>query len=142
MPISPIRTMLRRAQNSLCYMRICAIGETQLMGNDVPPERLQSMRSVYRSLSVDSTEEAERIYKLLSDGGEVFMPIEDVLCISVCDAAGQVRNVVDDSPPEANACKLRKEVYGPWRPEANSNLRKWTAGDLKLADGLPLFQCW
>jgi PhnB protein len=46
-----------------------AIGDTQLMGNDVPPERFQSMRSMYLSLSVDSTEEAERIYKLLSDGG-------------------------------------------------------------------------
>ena len=33
-----------------------AIGETQLMGNDVPPERFQSMRSVYLSLSIDSTE--------------------------------------------------------------------------------------
>jgi PhnB protein len=54
-----------------------AIGDTQLMGNDVPPERFQSMRSMYLSLSVDSTEEAERIYKLLSDGGEVFMPIEE-----------------------------------------------------------------
>jgi PhnB protein len=43
----------------------------------VPPERFQSMRSVCLSLSVDSTEEANRIYRLLSGGGEVFMPMEE-----------------------------------------------------------------
>jgi PhnB protein len=54
-----------------------AIGETQLMGSDVPPERFQPMRSVYLSLAVDSSEEAERIFKLLGDGGDVFMPMEE-----------------------------------------------------------------
>ena len=53
------------------------IGETQLMGSDVPPDRFQPMRSVYLSLAVDSSEEAERIFKLLSEGGEVFMPMEE-----------------------------------------------------------------
>jgi PhnB protein len=33
------------------------------------------MRSAYLSLGVDSSEEAERVYKLLSDGGQIFMPI-------------------------------------------------------------------
>jgi PhnB protein len=47
------------------------------MGADVAPERFQPMRSVYLSLTVDSAEEAERIYRLLSDGGEVFMPMEE-----------------------------------------------------------------
>jgi PhnB protein len=31
----------------------------------------------YLSLAVDSTEEAERIYALLSDGGEIFMKLEE-----------------------------------------------------------------
>jgi PhnB protein len=53
------------------------IGETELLGADVPPERFQPMRSAYLSLLVDSTDEAERIYALLSDGGEVFMPIQE-----------------------------------------------------------------
>ena len=53
------------------------IGETQLMGSDVPPERFQPMRSVYLSLAVDSSEEAERIFKLLNEGGEVFMPMAE-----------------------------------------------------------------
>jgi len=47
------------------------------MGADVQPERFQPMRSAYLSLSVDSTPEAERIYALLSDGGEIFMKMEE-----------------------------------------------------------------
>ena len=53
------------------------IGETELMGSDVPPERFQPMRSVYLSLAVDTSEEAERIFKLLNEGGEVFMPMAE-----------------------------------------------------------------
>jgi PhnB protein len=53
------------------------LGETMIMASDVPPERFQPMRSVYLSLGVDSDEEAERVYKLLVEGGEVFMPIQE-----------------------------------------------------------------
>jgi PhnB protein len=35
------------------------------------------MRSAYLSLSVDSIAEAERIHALLSDGGEIFMPMQE-----------------------------------------------------------------
>jgi PhnB protein len=54
-----------------------SIGETDLMGSDVPPERFQPMRSAYLSLTVGSSGEAERIYALLSDGGEIFMKMEE-----------------------------------------------------------------
>lgn len=53
------------------------IGETDLMGADVPAEIFQPMRSAYLSLTVDTTEEAERIYALLSPGGEIFMKMEE-----------------------------------------------------------------
>ena len=53
------------------------IGETMLLGSDVPPERFQPMRSAYLSLSVDSIEEAERIYATLSEGGDIFMPMAE-----------------------------------------------------------------
>jgi PhnB protein len=53
------------------------IGETELMGSDVPPDRFQPMRSVYLSLTVDSAAEAERVWALLSDGGQIFMPMEE-----------------------------------------------------------------
>jgi PhnB protein len=58
-------------------LHVCmSLGETQVMASDVQPERFQPMRSAYLSLGVDSDEEAERVYKLLTDGGEIFMPIQ------------------------------------------------------------------
>ena len=53
------------------------LGGTDLLAADIPPDRFQPMRSAYLSLALDSIEEAERIYKLLSDGGEIFMPMEE-----------------------------------------------------------------
>ena len=53
------------------------IAETTMMASDVPPDRFQPMRSVYLSLGMDSAAEAERVYKLLSEGGQVFMPIQE-----------------------------------------------------------------
>jgi PhnB protein len=63
-------------KNAILHARI-NIGETELMASDVPPERFQPMRSAYLSLTVNSVEEAERIYNLLRDGGEIFMPMEE-----------------------------------------------------------------
>ena len=60
----------------IMYMNM-TIGETELMGSDVPPERFEPMRSVYLSLRVDSSAEAERIYALLGEGGMVFMPMAE-----------------------------------------------------------------
>jgi PhnB protein len=56
---------------------IMNIGETELMGSDVPPDRFQPMRSAYLSLTVDGAAEAERIWALLSDGGQIFMPMAE-----------------------------------------------------------------
>ena len=50
------------------------IGGTILMGADVAHAEL--MRSAYLSLSLDSEADAERVYGLLRDGGEVFMKME------------------------------------------------------------------
>jgi PhnB protein len=49
------------------------IGDTLLMASDGP--RAEPMRSAYLSLSVDSNEEAERIYAIFTEGGEIFMPM-------------------------------------------------------------------
>ncbi len=54
-----------------------SIGGTQLLGSDVPSDRFEPMRSVYLSLSVDSSAEAERIHALLAEGGNVFMPMQE-----------------------------------------------------------------
>jgi PhnB protein len=61
-------------KNSVLHARI-QIGDTLVMASDGPPERVQPMRSAYLCISVDSNEEAERIYKTFTEGGEVFMAI-------------------------------------------------------------------
>jgi len=63
-------------RKAILYSRM-TIGDTEIMGSDVPPDHFQPMRSVYLSLSVDSNEEAERIHALLSDGGQIFMPMQE-----------------------------------------------------------------
>jgi PhnB protein len=65
------------------------IGQTQLMASDVPPDRFQPMRSVYLSLTVDSASEAERIWNLLSDGGQVLMRMEETF---FANRFGQLRD--------------------------------------------------
>jgi PhnB protein len=52
-----------------------SIGGTELMGADIPTA--EPMRSAYLSLLVTSDAEAERIFSVLSDGGEVFMPMQE-----------------------------------------------------------------
>ena len=53
------------------------LGGTELLGADIPKDRFQPIRSAYLSLTVDSSQEAERVYGLLSDGGEIFMKMEE-----------------------------------------------------------------
>jgi PhnB protein len=60
-------------KNKILHARIDIAG-TVLMGADVP--HAEPMRSAYLSLSLDTEAEAERIYGLLSDGGEIFMKME------------------------------------------------------------------
>lgn len=63
-------------ESSIQYA-VMDLGETQLMASDVPPDRFQPMRSVYLTLTVDSPAEAERIWALLADGGQIFMRLEE-----------------------------------------------------------------
>lgn len=51
------------------------IADTVLIGNDVPASVFQKMKSVYLYLSLDSPAEAGRVYKVLSEGGEVYMDL-------------------------------------------------------------------
>ena len=50
------------------------LGGSVLMGADIP--HAEPMRSAYLTLRVDSIKEAESIYALLSEGGEIFMKME------------------------------------------------------------------
>ncbi len=51
------------------------IGGGVLMGADIPDA--EPMRSAYLTLRLESVEEAEKIYGLLSKGGEIFMKMEE-----------------------------------------------------------------
>ena len=50
------------------------IGSTVLMGADIPTA--EPVRSSYLTLTLDTAEDAERLYRVLSEGGEVFMKLE------------------------------------------------------------------
>jgi PhnB protein len=61
-------------KKAILHARI-EIGETVLMGADIPGA--EPMRSAYLTLTVGSVEEAERLYALLSDAGQIFMKMEE-----------------------------------------------------------------
>lgn len=66
-------------ENAILHARI-EIGNTTLMGADIP--NAEPMRSAYLTLRFDSSKEAERIYALLSDGGQIFMKMEETFFAS------------------------------------------------------------
>jgi len=68
-------------ENAVLNARM-SLGETELMGADIPPDRFQPMRSAYLTLLVDSDAEAEHIYALLAEGGQIFMKMEETFFAS------------------------------------------------------------
>jgi PhnB protein len=78
------------------------IGKNVLIGNDVPKDRLQPMRSAYLYLSVDSVEDAERIYAALMQGGEAYMPLQETYFASrfsqLRDQFGTLWTLIQERP--------------------------------------------
>ncbi len=66
-------------KNDILHARL-ELGGTILMGTDIPHAEL--MRSAYLTLTVGRSEEAERIYGLLSEDGEIFMKMENTFFAS------------------------------------------------------------
>ncbi len=60
-------------EDKILHARI-QIGGAVLMGADVA--QAEPMRSAYLTLTLDTETEAERVYGLLIDGGEIFMKME------------------------------------------------------------------
>ena len=58
------------------------LGGTELLGADIPPDRFQPIRSAYLSLTLTSDSEADRVFALLSEGGQVFMPMQETFFAS------------------------------------------------------------
>jgi PhnB protein len=65
--------------NAILHARI-EIGGAAVMGADIP--NAEPMRSAYLTLRLDSDGEADRIYALLSDGGEIFMKMAETFFAS------------------------------------------------------------
>ena len=51
------------------------VGDDVLMGSDSPPGHAAPLSGFSVNINVDSDAEAERIFKALSEGGKVFMPL-------------------------------------------------------------------
>jgi PhnB protein len=66
-------------KDKILHARI-EIGETALLGADIPSA--EPMRSAYLTLRLDSAEEAERLYRLLGDHGQIFMKMEETFFAS------------------------------------------------------------
>lgn len=56
------------------------LGGTVVMGADIPDSL--PMRSAYLTLRLDSDREAERVYALLAEGGQIFMAMEQTFFAS------------------------------------------------------------
>jgi PhnB protein len=70
----PNAANLAPAQKDAILHARLEIGASVLMGADIP--NAEPMRSAYLTLRVDNEGEAERIYELLSGGGQIFMKME------------------------------------------------------------------
>jgi PhnB protein len=53
------------------------VGDKVIMGSDSPCGRYQKPQGFHVTLGIDTPEEAERIFKALSEGGTVQMPIQE-----------------------------------------------------------------
>jgi PhnB protein len=61
-------------KNAILHARM-DIGDTLLMGADIP--NAEPMRSAYLTLRFATAEETERVYAVLTEGGEIFMKMEE-----------------------------------------------------------------
>jgi len=73
-------------KDAVLHARI-SIGDTDLLGADIP--KAEPMRSAYLTLGMESDSEAERVFAALSDGGQVFMAMQETFFAS---RFGQLRD--------------------------------------------------
>jgi PhnB protein len=83
----PVPSQLAPEWNDKVLHARIEIAGTELAAADIPSA--EPMRSAYLTLSVDSDQEAERIFSALSDGGRVLMRMEETFFAS---RFGQVRD--------------------------------------------------
>ena len=62
--------------NHIIHARLM-VGSSVIMGSDTSPERYQKPQGIFMSLSIETPEEAERVFQALSEKGTVMMPIAE-----------------------------------------------------------------
>jgi PhnB protein len=62
-------------RNKIMHARM-TVGDKTLMGTDAPPDRYEPMKGFSVTISVDDPDQAERIFRVLSENGTVQMPIQ------------------------------------------------------------------
>lgn len=70
----PDPAMPQNWKTKILHARI-EIGDAIVMGADIP--NAEPMRSAYLTLLADTAADAERIYAVLSKGGQIFMKMEE-----------------------------------------------------------------
>jgi PhnB protein len=88
-------------KNAILHARI-DIGGTPLLGADIP--NAEPMKSTYLTLMTDSIEEAERTYAVLSEDGQVFMPMAETFFAfrfgMLRDKFGASWMILNERPPQ------------------------------------------
>ena len=97
-------------KNAILNARM-TIGETDLMGTDVSLGRFRPMRSACLSLSVNSVDQAERPFALLSDGAQIYADRGNVLRVPLGYAGLQVRNLLDDHQRTRSSTERLASVF-------------------------------
>ncbi len=88
-------------QNKIMHARLVT-GTAQLMGSDSPPEYYSTPGGLSVMVSVDTIDDAERIFAGLAEGGTIEMPIAESFFAhrwgSLVDRYGISWMVVNDKP--------------------------------------------
>jgi PhnB protein len=53
------------------------VGETIIYGSDAPPNYYRAPGGLHISVSIEATEEAERLFKQLSEGAAITLPLQE-----------------------------------------------------------------
>ena len=64
------------SKNHILHARL-AVGDKVLMGSDAMEGRYEASKGFYVNISPADPAEAERLYKALSEGGQVHMPLQE-----------------------------------------------------------------
>lgn len=65
-------------RDKIMHVTLVANGQT-LMGSDAPPAYYSKPQGLHVTLTVDTPDEAERLYGALSEGGTIFLELQETV---------------------------------------------------------------